>query len=419
MVPDNPKTAVIRALPLRTGAASHLPGDGRPLRHRDLAGAGQESLATKPRSKRGCRSPNGRLLAALRDQRFFSVARAQPSDPAAAGPSSTPSRFRSWKARATVGLRRRKRPALLAVARRSPLSWPPGPRPRSTSTITWSWITTCYSVPYPLVHQELEARLTAHHRRVLSPRQARGRSPAQLRRRASSPPWRNIGPRAHQRYLEWTPSRLGRMGAQDRPAVRPAGGANPARTSPIPNMGFRSCLGIIRLGKGVGPERLEAACARALRFGTCSYQSIKSILENGLDRQRPWSPNCPCPVRPTRTCAAKPITPEAQARSYAQSSNHGKTPRACVWRAWPRRWKSNAAKPTSASWILKSGFALLVERQWLWRGEPRAGRAPALRATENRRQPWRTLTTAIPADSSGRKSINCAPPNGSPNTTTA
>jgi hypothetical protein len=30
---------------------------------------------------------------------------------------------------------------------------------------------------------------------------------------------------------------------------------------------------------------LEAACGRALRLGTCSYQSIKSILESGLDRQ--------------------------------------------------------------------------------------------------------------------------------------
>jgi hypothetical protein len=30
---------------------------------------------------------------------------------------------------------------------------------------------------------------------------------------------------------------------------------------------------------------LEAACGRALRLGTCSYKSIKSILENGLDHQ--------------------------------------------------------------------------------------------------------------------------------------
>ena len=41
------------------------------------------------------------------------------------------------------------------------------------------------------------------------------------------------------------------------------------------------------MGKGVGAERLEAACARALRFGTCSYRSIKSILEKGLERQKP------------------------------------------------------------------------------------------------------------------------------------
>jgi transposase len=64
------------------------------------------------------------------------------------------------------------------------------------------------------------------------------------------------------------------------------------KDKPHPEMGFRSCLGIIRLGKGVGPERLEAACARALRYGTCSYQSIKSILENGLDRQ-PAEPELP------------------------------------------------------------------------------------------------------------------------------
>ena len=57
-------------------------------------------------------------------------------------------------------------------------------------------------------------------------------------------------------------------------------------------MGFRSCLGIIRLGKGVGAQRLEAACARALHFGTCSYHSVKSILESGLDRQ-PQEPEPP------------------------------------------------------------------------------------------------------------------------------
>ncbi len=60
-------------------------------------------------------------------------------------------------------------------------------------------------------------------------------------------------------------------------------------------MGFRSCLGMTRLGKGAGETRLEAACRRALHFGTCSYQSIKSILESGLDRQAE-EPELPLPT---------------------------------------------------------------------------------------------------------------------------
>ena len=91
-------------------------------------------------------------------------------------------------------------------------------------------------------------------------------------------------PKSHQRYLEWTPSRLvdwaRKTGPQCAKLVE-----HILQNKPHPEQGFRSCLGIIRLGKGVGAARLEAACSRALRFGTCSYQSIKSILENGLDHQ--------------------------------------------------------------------------------------------------------------------------------------
>ena len=53
---------------------------------------------------------------------------------------------------------------------------------------------------------------------------------------------------------------------------------------PHPEQGYRPCLGILRLGKRYSPERLEAACHRALAIGGASYRSIKSILEHGLDR---------------------------------------------------------------------------------------------------------------------------------------
>ncbi len=56
------------------------------------------------------------------------------------------------------------------------------------------------------------------------------------------------------------------------------------QTRPHPQ-GFRSCLGLMRLGKSYGDERLEAACQRSLRLQSYSYQSVKSILKTGLDRQ--------------------------------------------------------------------------------------------------------------------------------------
>jgi hypothetical protein len=52
-----------------------------------------------------------------------------------------------------------------------------------------------------------------------------------------------------------------------------------------PELGYRACLGVLRLGKRYSNERLEAACWRAIAMNACSYRSIKSILENSLDRE--------------------------------------------------------------------------------------------------------------------------------------
>jgi hypothetical protein len=54
---------------------------------------------------------------------------------------------------------------------------------------------------------------------------------------------------------------------------------------PHPEMGYRSCLGIIRLAAQYSVERVEAAAERALLTGACRYQSVKSILKNALDQQ--------------------------------------------------------------------------------------------------------------------------------------
>jgi transposase len=53
---------------------------------------------------------------------------------------------------------------------------------------------------------------------------------------------------------------------------------------PHPEQGFRACLGIIRLNKSFGRDRVNAACARALEIGARTYGSVRSILDNHLDR---------------------------------------------------------------------------------------------------------------------------------------
>ncbi len=65
---------------------------------------------------------------------------------------------------------------------------------------------------------------------------------------------------------------------------------------PHPEMGYRSCLGIIRLAEQYSAGRMEAAADRALRAGAYRYQSVKSILKNSLDQQPLTEETSPPPL---------------------------------------------------------------------------------------------------------------------------
>jgi len=140
-----------------------------------------------------------------------------------------------------------------------------------------------YSVPYQLIHARLDVRLTDTTVEVLF----KARRVALHRRsyvRGKHTTLREHMPKAHQQHLEWTPSRLirwaGQIGPQTQKLV-----TDILENRPHPEQGYRSCLGVLRLGKRYSPERLEMACARALAFKACSYKNVESILKNGLDRQ--------------------------------------------------------------------------------------------------------------------------------------
>jgi len=139
-----------------------------------------------------------------------------------------------------------------------------------------------YSVPYQLVKQALDVRIGAQvveclyqGKRVASHRRAH--------RKGHHTTVAEHMPRAHQQYAQWTPQRLVRWAQQSGAATARVIEAILA-SRPHPQQGFRSCLGILRLGKTYGDARLEAACQRALVLGALSYRSIESILKRGLDR---------------------------------------------------------------------------------------------------------------------------------------
>lgn len=51
----------------------------------------------------------------------------------------------------------------------------------------------------------------------------------------------------------------------------------------FPEQSFNACLGLLRLGKSYGEERLERACQRALLGNSYTYRTLYTILENNTD----------------------------------------------------------------------------------------------------------------------------------------
>jgi transposase len=288
-VPDNTKTAVSKACRYE------------PILHRTYqemaAHYATVILPARPRKPRdkskvetGVQIAERHILAALRDQKFFSVgALNQAIAPLLSKLNDKP--FQKLDGSRNSWFETCEKATLL-------------PLPATTFELaTWSFAKVnidyhvavenhFYSVPYSLIHEQLDVRLTdttvelfqAGKRAAAHPRSYQAGVFTTLEEHR---------PKSHQKYLQWTPGRMiewaRSIGPECAQVVEKI-----LQDRPHPEMGFRSCLGIIRLGKAVGQARLEAACRRALHFGTCSYASINSILQKQLEAQ-PLEPDVPAP----------------------------------------------------------------------------------------------------------------------------
>ncbi len=140
-----------------------------------------------------------------------------------------------------------------------------------------------YSVPHALVRQQVELRITRGTIEIL----ARGRRVTIHPRSHHKGYYSTIAdhmPASHRAHAEWSPGKLMNWAA----SVGPATGELVKRLlleKQHPEQGYRSCLGLMRLARNFGGERMEAACIRALAIGTYRYRSVASILDKGLDRQ--------------------------------------------------------------------------------------------------------------------------------------
>jgi transposase len=170
-----------------------------------------------------------------------------------------------------------------------------------------------YSVPYNLVQELVEIRsmpatveIFHKSKRVASHLRSRGKD-----RVVTNAEHR---PKSHREHLEWTPSRM----------VDWARGIGPntarlferiLEDQPHPEMGYRGCLGIIRLAKKYSNQRTEAAAERALLTGACRYKSIESILRNSLDL---------IPLEPVAgvTSAAPSNHDNIRGAAYFEGANH-------------------------------------------------------------------------------------------------
>jgi transposase len=279
-VPDNPKTAVLRTCRYE------------PLLHRSYQEMaehyGTVIVPARPRRPRDKAKAEGavliaerQILAALRDHRFFSVGELN---------QSLMERLATLNAQPFQKLEGSRNIAFETAEKAALLPLPATP----FELANWSLAKVnidyhvavdkhYYSAPYQLIHQTLDVRLTAntvelfqHGKRVSA--HTRSHQPGRFTTLEEH------RPKSHQKHLEWTPSRIlswsNTIGPDCGNLVQKI-----MESRPHPEQGFRSALGIIRLGKAYGNSRLEAACRRALHFGLCSYGSVQSILKNNLDAQ--------------------------------------------------------------------------------------------------------------------------------------
>lgn len=141
-----------------------------------------------------------------------------------------------------------------------------------------------YSVPYDYIKRKVDVRLTRNivevffeSNRICSHVRLYGRRGQYRTQEAHMPP-------NHQQYIQWNGERFRKWAAKI--------GADTAAIVEtiltgykVEQQGYRACMALLKLSDQYTPQRLEAACTRALNYTPRpSYKSIQTILKSGQDK---------------------------------------------------------------------------------------------------------------------------------------
>ena len=164
-----------------------------------------------------------------------------------------------------------------------------------------------YSVPHSLVRQKIEVRFTAATIECFF-KGKRVAAHARSHSRGRHTTLAEHMPESHRKHSEWSPGRLLNWGLSIGTGARDVVKWQ-LENRPHPEQGYRACLGLLNLAKRYGPERLEAACRRALAIGSPTRKRILSILQAKLDQHPELFPT-PVPEAP----ATPPLPAHANVR---------------------------------------------------------------------------------------------------------
>lgn len=281
LVPDNLKSGVSKACkyepelnPTYTDMAEHygcavLPA--RPYRPRD-----------KAKVEAGVLIAQRWILAVLRHRTFYSLAEIN---------AAIRKCLEHLNSRLLRQVKKSRRELFESLDYPSALPLPPGPYEYA------EWIKArvnfdyhiqvddhYYSVPFQLLRERLDVRLTVTTIEAFR-KGERVVAHARSYVKGSYTTLKEHMPPNHRAYAEWSPDRFiqwaGKIGESTAHLV---GQVLAGRS--YQEQAFRSCMGIIQLGRSYEPERVEAAAQRALKYNTCSYRSMKAILSGGLDQRQ-------------------------------------------------------------------------------------------------------------------------------------